>query len=63
MPVYYVIPNTAISIGESMTFIAHSNAEESELAEVVSLFGKMGRVMQMCIRDRIHRENFASRIG
>ena len=45
MPVYYVIPNTAISIGESMTFIAHSNAEESELAEVVSLFGKMGRVM------------------
>lgn len=45
MPVYYVIPNTAISIGKSMTFIAHSNAEESELAEVVSLFGKMGRVM------------------
>ena len=45
LPIYCVIPNTALSIGESMTFIANENAEEQELENIVSLFGKMGKVM------------------
>ena len=45
LPVYSVIPNTALSVGESMTFIANENAEEQELKKIVSLFEKMGKVM------------------
>ena len=45
LPIYSVIPNTALSVGESMTFIANENAEEQELENVVSLFGEMGKVM------------------
>lgn len=45
LPVYCVIPNTALSVGESMTFIANGNAEKKELEMVVSLFEKMGKVM------------------
>lgn len=44
-PVYYAIPNTAISICESMTFISSRDADEQQLDEVVSVFGKLGKVM------------------
>ena len=45
MPVYYVIPNTAISIGRSMTFIASENAGTEQLEAVKSLFGELGETL------------------
>ncbi len=45
LPVCCVIPNTALSVGESITFMASENAEKQELGMIVSLFGKMGKVM------------------
>ncbi len=45
MPVYYLIPNTAISISRSMTFVAPCNASEGQVETIVSLFGKLGKVM------------------
>ena len=45
MPVYYIIPNTAIRIGCSMTFVSPSNATESDVEKVVSVFGRLGKVM------------------
>lgn len=45
MPVYYVIPNTAISIGRSMTFVALGNATSEQLDSVMRIFGEMGKVM------------------
>ena len=45
MPVYYLIPNTAISISRSMTFVAPCNANEGQVETIVSLFGKLGKVM------------------
>lgn len=45
IPTYYVIPNTAISINESMTFISSSNAYSTQIDVVKSLFEKLGKVM------------------
>ena len=43
--VFRVIPNTAISIGKSTTFICHSsNADKQSIEEVVGLFKSMGEV-------------------
>ena len=43
--VFRLIPNTAISVHESMTFISAANASESQLKEVCDIFGELGKVM------------------
>ena len=43
--VFQVIPNTAASIGKSMTFISAANADEGQVATVKSLFDTIGATM------------------
>ena len=43
-PMFRVIPNTAIALGESATFISHRGASEAQTEKIVSLFATMGRV-------------------
>ncbi len=45
--IFRVIPNTAISVGESMTFVAEDDASEEQTALVVGLFSLMGEVMKV----------------
>ena len=42
---FYVIPNTAALIGESMTFMAHRHADAEQIADVVKLFEACGSVV------------------
>lgn len=42
---FRVIPNTAISVGSSMTFIAAANADGRQIAAVKELFDMMGATM------------------
>ncbi|MBR5138880.1 MAG: pyrroline-5-carboxylate reductase [Alistipes sp.] len=42
---FRVIPNTAISVGESMTFVAADCATQEQTDMVMNIFGKMGEVM------------------
>lgn len=41
---FYVIPNTAAAVGESMTFMAQRRADEVQVAAVMRLFGACGKV-------------------
>lgn len=41
---FYVIPNTAAAVGESMTFMAQRRADEGQVAAVMRLFGACGKV-------------------
>ena len=43
--IFRVIPNTAISVGQSMTFVAAENATEEQTNAVMQIFSKMGEVM------------------
>ena len=43
--VFRLIPNTAIAVGESMTFIASANATDEQIAAVSYIFSQMGKVM------------------
>ncbi|MGZ3885333.1 MAG: pyrroline-5-carboxylate reductase [Bacteroidia bacterium] len=43
MPVFRAMPNTAISIGESMTCISHKNASAKDTDLVLDLFNSLGR--------------------
>ena len=43
--IFRVIPNTAISVGQSMTFVAAENATEEQANAVMQIFSKMGEVM------------------
>ena len=45
MPMFRVIPNTAISEGASMTLIAARNASEEQITSLTALFNEMGRSM------------------
>jgi hypothetical protein len=46
MPVMYrIIPNTAISLGESVTFIAEQGAPKKRLDELVSIFSELGQTV------------------
>lgn len=46
VPVMYrIIPNTAISLGESVTFIAAEGASDDQLKFVVSLFDELGQTI------------------
>lgn len=40
---FRVMPNTAIAIGQSMTFICHRNASSEQVALVERLFGALGK--------------------
>jgi pyrroline-5-carboxylate reductase len=42
---FRVMPNIAISIGESMTFIASRNANAAQIKLAEAIFGEMGRTM------------------
>ena len=42
---FHVLPNTAISIHESMTFISSLNASKEQEKNVSTLFGKLGKVL------------------
>ena len=42
---FHVLPNTAISIRESMTFVASLNASKEQEESVLTLFGKLGKAM------------------
>lgn len=39
------IPNTAVAVGESMSFLASCNATEEQKSLMLDLFGHLGRVM------------------
>lgn len=41
---FYVIPNTAAAVGESMTFVAQRRADEAQVEAVMRLFGACGKV-------------------
>lgn len=43
--VFRAMPNTAIAIGESMTCLAHKNANKKEIETVVNLFDKLGQTV------------------
>lgn len=43
--VFRIIPNIAIAQGESMTFIAAKNAQDSQIGAICGIFEPMGRVM------------------
>ncbi len=43
--IFRVIPNTAISVGESMTFVAADGATQEQTDAVMSIFSKMGEAM------------------
>jgi len=40
--IFRVIPNTAMSVSASMTFICHDNATEDKVKDIVSLFDQLG---------------------
>jgi pyrroline-5-carboxylate reductase len=42
---FRVMPNIAIEIGESMTFIATRNANDAQIKLAEAIFGEMGRTM------------------
>jgi pyrroline-5-carboxylate reductase len=45
LPIVRAMPNTAISIQESMTCICHQNASENQLEYIDDLFSQLGRVV------------------
>lgn len=51
MPIYYAIPNTALSVGQSMTFIAPYGASDDQLQTIVDMFATMGRVKVVAEKD------------
>lgn len=44
-PLFYVMPNTAVAVRQSMTFVAAQGASEEQTAAVVDLFRLLGEVM------------------
>ncbi len=45
LPTFRVIPNTAISLAESMTLVAAQDATEEQNGLISSIFGKLGKVL------------------
>jgi len=45
IPVFRAMPNTAISIEQSMTCLSYTNANESQAATVEKIFSSLGRVV------------------
>lgn len=44
-PLFYVMPNTAVAVRQSMTFVAAQGASEEQTAAVVDLFRLLGEAM------------------
>ena len=44
-PLFYVMPNTAVAVRQSMTFVAAQGASEEQTAAVVNLFRLLGEAM------------------
>ncbi len=40
--IFRAIPNTAMSVGASMTFICHDNVSDKQIEEIVALFNQLG---------------------
>ncbi len=45
LPIFRLMPNTAIEIRESMTCISHKNADKKVIESMVSLFEKLGKTI------------------
>jgi pyrroline-5-carboxylate reductase len=45
LPIFRLIPNTAISIAESMTLIAHQNTNDEQNKLIGSIFEKLGKTL------------------
>ncbi len=45
MPLYYIIPNTAMEIGESMTFLTSENSTPELDANLTAIFNTLGRAI------------------
>lgn len=45
MPVYRMIPNTAIAIKESMTFISSVNTTDEQNSKIAEIFNELGKTM------------------
>ncbi|MCD8263677.1 MAG: pyrroline-5-carboxylate reductase [Tannerellaceae bacterium] len=43
--IYRIIPNTAIAVGSSMTFVSAQNASPGQMEFMVNLFGELGSAM------------------
>ena len=56
----YVIPNTAIEIGESMTFIASVTASEERTSQLDDLFGKAGKSLVVDLKQMLAGTSLAS---
>lgn len=44
-PLFYIMPNTAVAVRQSMTFVAAQGASEEQTAAVVNLFRLLGEAM------------------
>ena len=51
LPVFRVIPNTAMAVGESMTLMCYRNAESCHVDIVDGLFSQLGRVLVVPEKD------------
>ncbi len=45
LPIFRLMPNTAIEIRESMTCISYKNADEKTVKSILSLFEKLGKTL------------------
>lgn len=46
-PLFRIMPNTAVSVGEGMTFITSRNSAAEQTETIISLFEPLGRVMEV----------------
>lgn len=56
----YAIPNTAIEVGESMTFIASVTAPKAETARLVGLFACAGKALEVEMDELLSGTSLAS---
>ena len=56
----YVIPNTAIEIGESMTFLSAVTASEEQVAGLKALFDRVGRSLVVSLDQLLSGTSLAS---
>ena len=56
----YVIPNTAIEIGESMTYISPVTASEEQTAQLKALLDKVGKSLVVSVDQMLYGTSLAS---
>jgi len=59
-PIAYVIPNTAIEIGESMTYISSVTASEEQTALLKDLFDRVGKTAVVPLEQMLSGTSLAS---